>query len=104
MTKTTDELIKEFLDNGGEIEVLEPIEVENRYIIGSTVKKAPELMTLGEGEDMFGKKQKRKKSKKEPDYSGINLDLIPKHLHNIIKKPVNNEQDSDKGEATDETN
>ena len=105
MTKTTDELIEEFLAKGGVIEKLESIEPEWNRRVGSTTKKVPELMTLAEGELMFGKKQKRTHKIKVPDYSGINLDLIPKHLHDFIKKPVEKKQDVDnKGDATNETN
>lgn len=101
MGKTTEELIEEFLANGGEIEKLDPVEVEDSNPVGSTTKKIPELMTLAEGELMFGKKQKRTK-KKEPDFSNIDLDLIPEHLHHIIKKPAKKKQ-GNKGEATRET-
>jgi len=86
--KTDNELIEEFLANGGEVERLETIEPEYKSVIGSTVKKVPELMTLKEGELMFGEKQKRrKKKKKELDFSKIDLDLIPEHLHDIVGKP-----------------
>lgn len=103
--KTTDELIKEFLDNGGEIEILDTVENEKKYVVGSTTKKIPELMTLAEGELMFGEKQKRKQKKKIPDFSNIDLSLIPDHLHHIInKKPADDKQDDNKGEAESETN
>lgn len=105
MAKTTQELIEEFLANGGEIEKLDPVEVEDKKTIGSTVKKAPEIMTLAEGELMFGEKSKRRKKKKVPDYSGIDMSLIPEHLHKYIKKPADDEQGvDDKGGATSETN
>lgn len=105
MTKTTEELIEEFLANGGEIEKLDPVEVEDKKVIGSTVKKVPELMTLAEGELMFGKKQTRKTKKKEPDFSGINPELIPEHLHKFIKSPAKEkEAGENKGDAASETN
>ena len=44
--KTTQELIDEFLAKGGEIEVLEAIKPEEKKLVKSTTKKAPELMTL----------------------------------------------------------
>lgn len=106
MEKTTEELIKEFLDNGGKIEKLPPVEVDDKQVISSiSPSKVPELMTLAEGEQMFGKKQKRKKKKKEPDYSGIDMSLIPEHLHEFIKnKPATDKQDdANKGGTKNET-
>lgn len=105
MTKTTEELIQEFLDNGGEIEKIEPMEVDNKQTIGSTSKKAPELMTLSDGADMFGEKRKRKKTKKQ-EAPSINKDLIPEHLHHILNKSADDKQENgdDKGGATNETN
>ena len=86
MSKTTEELIEEFLANGGEIEVLETIEPEDDRRVRSTQKKVPELMTLPQAEHMFGKKQVKKKKVKEPDFSNINIDLIPEHLRGIMKQ------------------
>jgi hypothetical protein len=104
--KTTEELIQEFLDNGGEIEKLPTIEPDNKQTIGSTTKKTPQIMTLPEGADMFGEKQKRRKKVKKQDFSDIDLDLIPEHLHNIIKKnSASDEQSGDhKGGNESETN
>ena len=97
--KTTEELIKEFLENGGEIEKLPTIEPDNKKVIGSTSKKVPELMTLGDAELMFGEKVKRKRKEKEPDYSDIDISLIPEHLRQFIKKPADDKQDDNhKGE------
>lgn len=104
MAKSTEEMIEEFLANGGVIEKLDPVEVEDKKVIGSTVKKVPELMTLAEGELMFGKKQTRKTKKKVPDFSGIDESLIPEHLHKFIKKPAIEETGDNKGEAASETN
>jgi len=105
MKKTTEELIQEFLDNGGVIEKITSIDVDRKYTITSTTKKTPELISLAEGELMFGETQKRTKKVKEPDFSGINLDLIPEHLHNIIKKSASDKQNEDhKGGTTSETN
>ena len=103
--KTTEELIEEFLANGGEIEKLEAVEPEYKSIIGSTVKKTPELKTLAEGELLYGEKQKRRTKKKVPDFSGINLDLIQKHLHDFIKKePAESKEGDNKGDTASETN
>ena len=86
MKKSTEELIKEFLAKGGEIEILDPIVPEDNRKVRSTQKKVPELMTLPQAEHMFGKKQVKKKKKKEPDFSNINIDLIPEHLRGIMKQ------------------
>ena len=75
--KTTQELIDEFLANGGEIEILEPVLPEEKHLVRSTTKKVPELMTLPEAELKFGKKQVKRKKIKVPDFSNINIDLIP---------------------------
>jgi hypothetical protein len=105
MNKTTEQLIEEFLANGGEIEKLPYVDPETKHTVGSTTKKTPQIMTLAEGEEMFGKVKKRKKKIKEPDFSGIDLDLIPEHLHHIIKKPASDEQDGNhKGGSSSETN
>ena len=45
-------------------------------------------MTLPQAEHMFGKKQVKKRKKKEPDFSDINIDLIPEHLRGIINKKL----------------
>lgn len=84
--KTTEEMIEEFLANGGKIEKIEYQEPEVKNTIGNINKKTPELMTLAEGQHMFTKKQKRRKKKKKVDLSGIDMSLIPEHLHDIVKK------------------
>ena len=86
MNKTTEELIEEFLANGGEVEVLDTIVPEDNRKVRSTQKKIPELMTLPQAEHMFGKKQVKRKKIKEPDFSNINIDLIPEHLRGIMKQ------------------
>lgn len=83
--KTNEELIEEFLKNGGEVEKLETIEPKSKTNVGSVSKKTAQLMTLPEGELMFGeKKEPREKKVKEVDYSGINADLIPEHLRKYM--------------------
>ena len=71
MTKSHEELIQEFLDNGGEIEILETITPEEKHTIRSTQKKVPELMTLPEAEHMFGRKQVKRKKVKVSDFSNL---------------------------------
>lgn len=84
--KTDKELIEEFLQRGGEVQKLDTIEYDKSAVIGSTSKKVPNLMTLGEGEEMFGEKQDRVKKEKEVDFSNINVDLIPEHLRKFMVK------------------
>ena len=105
MNKTTEQLIEEFLAKGGKIEKIPYVDPDNSQTIGSTNKKVPQIMTLAEGEELFGEKQKRKKKIKEQDFSSIDLDLIPEHLHHIIKKPASDKQVGDhKGGNESETN
>ena len=85
MTKSTDQLIQEFLDKGGEIEVLPSVEVTQSHVVGSTIKKVPVLKTLPEAELLYGRKQVKKKKVKKPDYTNINMDLIPDHLKKLLK-------------------
>ena len=85
MSESTQDLIQEFLEKGGEIEKLDTIEPEQKNVVGSTVKKVPNIMTLAEAELMFGRKQKSTKKAKKPDYSNINMDLIPDHLKKLLK-------------------
>ena len=84
--KTDKELIEEFFAKGGKIEKIENIEYIAKNTIGSTSKKTPILMTLPEGEEKFGEKQDRIKKEKEPDYSDINMDLIPENLRMLLNK------------------
>jgi len=83
--KTDQELIEEFFARGGTVEKITHVEMQNRQVIGSTSKKTPNLLTLQEGEELFGEKQDRVKKEKVVDYSDINFDLIPEHLRDIIK-------------------
>lgn len=83
--KTTEELIEEFLAKGGKIEKLPPQEVEDTRKVGATTKKVPNLKTLPEAELLFGKKQVKRKKEKKPDYSNINMDLIPDHIKELLK-------------------
>lgn len=104
MTKTTEELIQEFLDNGGEIEKLDPIEPDQGKTVSSTSSNGqPDLMTLPEGADMFGEKRKRRKKKQSAQ--NIDKELIPEHLHHILDKPpADDKQEKNKGGTADETN
>lgn len=104
--KTNEQLIQEFLDKGGEIEKLDYVDPETKQTIGSTTKKVPQIMTLAEGADMYGEKQKRRKTTKKSILPNIDLDLIPEHLHDIVNKnSVSDEQSGNhKGGNESETN
>lgn len=84
MKKTTEQLLEEFLANGGEIQKIPAVPYEENHRVGSTSKKVPELKTLAEGEVLYGEKKKVRKKKKDPDYSGINMDLIPDHIKKLL--------------------
>ena len=84
--KTDKELLEEFLNAGGEVEALEAIQPKSRTNVGSISKKTPTLITLAEGEELYGEKAERIKKEKEVDYSGINIDLIPEHLRIFMTK------------------
>jgi hypothetical protein len=86
---TDQELIEQFLKNGGEVQKLETIDPQQKVNVGSISKKTQQLMTLSEGEELFGeKKPEREVKEKEVDYSGINIDLIPEHLRKfMVVKP-----------------
>lgn len=102
MDKTTEQLIEEFLSKGGEIEKIPYIRPEDKSTIGSTTKKITQIMTLAEGEELFGKKQERVKKIKDKDFSSIDLGLIPEHLHHFIKPVNDNQVDLNKGDDEDE--
>lgn len=104
MEKSTDELMEEFLASGGEIQKIpaEPYEYSTK--VGSTAKKIPELKTLVEGEILYGERKKSKKKIKKPDYSGINMDLIPNHIKSLINfSDIESETNQNK-EETHEAN
>jgi len=85
MKKTNEELIQDFLDNGGKVEKLSEIEYEHKHVVNSIVKKIPVLKTLPEAELLYGRKQVKKKKIKKPDYSNIDMNLIPDHLKELLK-------------------
>jgi hypothetical protein len=82
--KTDEELREEFFARGGEIEVIPYIEPEVKSTIGSITKKVPVLKTLPEAELLYGKKQVKRRKAKKPDYSNINMELIPEHLKKLL--------------------
>lgn len=96
------ESVEEFLARGGKIEKLEDLSVIKDKPVGSVSKQKPQIMSLAEGELLYGEKGKRNKKVKEPDYSGINFDLIPENLRKLINPAP--QQEKDKGDSTNEAN
>lgn len=97
-----DDLIKEFLEKGGVIEILPTIEPKLNRSIGSFSKKIPELKTLDEAELLYGKKQDKKKVEKIPDLSGIDMSFIPEHLKKLLV--IGSDKDINKGDTENEAN
>lgn len=96
------ETVEEFLARGGKIEKLDPGGEAKDKPVGSISKQKPQIMSLAEGELLFGEKGKRVKKIKEPDYSDINFDLIPEHLRDLMKPAT--QQDKNRGDSINETN
>lgn len=85
MKKTTEELMEEFLAKGGKIQKLPTVPYEADHKVSSTVKKVPELKTLPQGEFLYGEVRKSKRKKvKNPDYTDIDMSLIPDHIKKLI--------------------
>jgi len=102
--KTTEELMEEFLANGGKVQKIPAVPHEYSTKVSSTIKKVPELKTLVEGANLYGEKKKTKvKKKKDPDFSGINMDLIPDNIKSLInysgKEPETNQNKEENNEA-----
>ena len=90
MSKTHEEMIREFLNNGGEIEVL-PSKIEEKpRAIGSLTKKIPKLMSLNEAEEMFGEVSERQKNKKI-DVSSVDMNALPEHIKRLILSRLGND-------------
>ena len=94
--KTNEELLKEFLANGGKIQKIPTEPYEYKAKVGSTVKKVPELKTLAQGELLYGKKKKVTKKVKTPDYSDIDMELIPDYIKKLINYDATQESEKTK--------
>ena len=99
----SNETVEDFLKRGGQIEKFDGHNDQKAKVIGSTVKKQVNIMTLAEGELYFAEKGKRDKKVKVADYSEINFDLIPEHLRKIIN-PAPQQEVNDKGDEKNEAN
>ena len=91
MSKSNDDMVNEFLSNGGQIEILPTVETKKSEIIGSLTKKQTNLLTLEEAEYLYGEKSIREVKNKKQNISSINMELIPEHLKRLILS----KQDSD---------
>ena len=103
MEKNNSQLLEEFLAKGGEIQKIPTVPHETKNTVNSTTKKVPELKTLAEGELLYGKSKKtRPKKVKKPDFSGINMDLIPEHIKSLINygdQPEKTMEDNFEGDS-----
>lgn len=84
MSKSNEELIKEFFDKGGKVEILPPGENTSTAPIGRLTKQPVSLFSLEEADLLFGEKIERQSKTKNVDISNINLALIPDHLKKIL--------------------
>ena len=101
-------LIEEFLEKGGNIEQLEPIERHIPHIIRSTVSKVPELKTLPEGEEMWGEKRvvRRNPARIHKQLEKIDKEALGEYaieLADIFEKYKNMAEETNKGGVSIET-
>lgn len=82
--KTKDELIQDFLDQGGVIEILPTVENVTKHVVNNLTKKQAGLISLAEAELFFGEKNDKKAKPKKSNIENINFDLIPEHIKNLI--------------------
>jgi hypothetical protein len=91
MKKTNEELVSEFIEKGGSIEVIPTVEEVTKNQVGNTTKKSVTLFSLEEAESLFGEKPVRQSKKSKVDVSNINMDLIPDHLKRLILSKCDND-------------
>ena len=91
MNKTTEQLIEEFLAKGGQVETLAAVEVVEKKMVNSITKRNVNLLSLQEAEGLFGQRNIKEPKVKKPDYSEINMDLIPDHLKRLILSKEDND-------------
>ena len=85
------ELIQDFLDKGGNIEIVPSVEIVANKAVGSLTKKQTTLLTLEEAEYLYGEKSRREVKIKKPNLTGINMELIPDHLKRLILSKQDND-------------
>jgi hypothetical protein len=86
MKKTMQQLMDEFLESGGEIQKVTPVQEEYVYSIGTLSHKRASLMTLDEAELMFGVKTIKNKKIKVENKNNIDMTLIPDKIKDLILK------------------
>jgi hypothetical protein len=91
MSKTNEELVREFLEKGGKIEVLPPADNNQVNPISSITSQPVKLLSLEEAESLYGEKTERKSKAKKPDLKNINMNLIPDHLKKYILSKFDND-------------
>lgn len=96
MTKKT-ESVKDFVERGGEIIIVPPEKPEEKkHVIKFTTGGLPHLMSLGEGENLYGETRRKKKKKltnKDFKNKVENLNLPANIISSIINSVKdNNEQ------------
>lgn len=82
--KDKDELIQDFLDQGGVIEILPTIETTTKNVVNSLTKKQVSLISLADAELFYGEKNSKTGKPKKASTENINFDLIPEHIKNLI--------------------
>ena len=110
MEDITDQLIKDFLAKGGQIEKLDPVIHETSYVVRSTMTKVPELKTLAEAEELYGEKRvvKRNPARIHKQLEKIDKEALGEYadeLADIFEKYKNiAEETEEKGGVQVETN
>lgn len=84
MKKTTQQLIDDYLESGGKIDVLDTVEEDYKYKVGNLNNRRASLMTLDEAEFMFGVKTTKKKKSNKSELASIDMNLIPDKIKNLI--------------------
>lgn len=78
MTKKKTETIQEFLERGGKITVVPPSGPKEKSTnVKSTVVGPATALSYEDADYYYGEHKKRKKIKKEPDVSNLNLNSLP---------------------------
>jgi hypothetical protein len=77
--------VEEFLAQGGTITKCPVVEIaEKMQNVRSMTTGPAKLMSLEEGELMYGEKTTRKKKEKALDLSGIDMENIPEELRKTL--------------------
>jgi len=86
MSKSNQQLIEEYLKNGGKITKCPPSPVPEPDVTFKASNAGPvKIMSLSEGELYYSEPSKRKK-KKVKIGEGINFDVLPDHIKKLCGK------------------